>query len=322
MTGRDCAWCDDGRPHLHASDWGGCLRAVVAGVLGTIKPIPPSDKLQAIYDSGHEHEEVCIAEMRKSRLVWGTQQEIMVANGPLPIVGHLDGITNRDGLDRDGAGMGVPRFVLEVKSPGAYGQFERAVRTGVTTPLTRKYLWQTSTYMHSTGLECLVACLDENGVQTFGIELPPFTLDEVVARVATIASYVARNELPPSCGDDLDDWGCPYRHALHTEKPPAEQIDDELLEVQAIEYATWTATKAKAERELKRLRPVFDARFTEAGEWNVGKMRVLTYEQNNPPTYDEELAAADGVDLSKYRVTKKGLRLKITELKENDAGTE
>ncbi len=285
------------RPSLSMSNLGSCDRALVAAILG-MKPLPANDTVQGWFDRGHAHETECLAAMRADEWwVSPGQEEVHVGD----LVGHLDGYV------RWPDGTGVDR-VVEVKAPSAWSRFEKAYKTATwTDPLMIKYGWQTACYQVATGLECVVACVDDGRVKYFVIETPLHTRGEIEARVAHIRQ-LAVTGLPDACEAGMVEWTCGFRY-LHNPEVVSD-VDNPRLQSLLVEHREQSARRKLADDNLKNIRPMIDQLAPSVGKYRVNGIPVTWYETTRT-TLDKDAMAADGIDVTKYEKSTKTVAMKI-----------
>ena len=290
---------------LRMSSLGSCIRAQVAERLG-YRQLPVSDQMQSRYDRGNTHETDCLAAMRADGWIVDSEQlEVVITEADM-LTGHLDGIASLDG---------GPRRVLEIKAPSTWASFRKAHLTAdYSNGYMHRIATQISCYMVATGLECVMACLNDAGtVETFGIETPPHSRQEIINRVVTIEDWVARGELPPECSQA--DYPCPFVY-LHDEDVVME-IDDPLLAEQLRQDVVY----AEQIKTVTALRKQNRGGMTElgVGKYRVSGVPVTWYEQAGPSTWDEEsLVARYGPEIREYKKPgKSSIRMKVG----NDADT-
>ena len=234
--------------NLRASSIGSCPTALLAELIG-MKALSTSERMQGLYDRGNAHETDCITALNSEG--WDLdrwtgpmdegQPYVAHSTPQWALTGHLDGI----GL---GPGENTQR-VVEIKAPSTWASFERAVRTDMwTNPYMVQIAWQVSTYMALTGLECVMACVDDGRLKTFTIETPPIAWDLIAARCEELVEDVAEGVRPATC--PRDDYGCPYLY-LHAQ--PEVEVDA-VLDTIAGEYHHWSAMEkaAKATKDAAR----------------------------------------------------------------------
>lgn len=293
-----------------ASELGRCIKASVAALLG-YEPLPTSEQVQGWYDRGIAHEAECLDVMAaegwyvsQQLAGWETDENQILVKlliGGALITGHLDGIaTGYDPFNRT-------TCVLEIKAPTAWATFERAVRPGNwADPYAFRMGTQISCYMLATGLEAVVACVDDGRLKTFGIEVPPFSWAEIERRVETIETLVRAGELPAAC--EKDDYPCPFAY-LHEAQPVA--VDEELDAL----VSAWHLLDKQAKQltdSAKAARDRVQAKMGDTEKIVTNLATVSVYEQAGPATWDQDAMKADGV-WEKYRVPgKSSRRMKIT----------
>jgi hypothetical protein len=166
--------------------------------------------------------------------------------------------------------------------------------------------------MVATGLEALVSCLDDETVRSFVIEVPPFSAEEIEARVEIINGLVVTGVLPDLCTSN--DWPCPFAYLHET---PEYDVDVE-LDKAAADYALagqmvkeWQAKQKKAQEKVKTVLGEREKVATEA-------YTVSRYEQQNPGRYDKQAMLDDGVLHRYFKEGSSGERIKITARGERD----
>lgn len=279
---------------IGSSSLGSCIKSQVAQFLG-YEALPPSAAMQALYDRGHEHEnEALIAMADDGWSIYNRQREDVIDCGDgWGVVVHYDA---HGGLPV----YGERQSCIEVKSPSTWHSFERAVRTdNFADPYMSRISWQCSAQMVASGLECVVACVEDGRVLTFGIEVPPHSLAEIQGRVAEIRAWVAKGELPATCSSA--DWPCPVRY-LH-EPDERVELDDPAL-LAATELYVWHGEHITArEADRKLVRGLLDA--LDPGRYAVGPYHVTRSEVAGRAKLDEDAMRAAGIDIEQYRVTGK-----------------
>jgi hypothetical protein len=273
-----------------------------------------SDKMQALFTRGNAHEIECLEALEATgwdiivpdlvsfptlevdEAQWYVKLEVAGAK----VTGHLDGI--------GGSAFDTGVRVIEIKSPISWAKWERAHKTGdYSDPLMNRYAWQISVYMVATGLEAVVACVEDGRVRTFGIEVAPHSLQEIHNRVESM-------ELAVDSGDDVtrmacsqSDYPCPVAY-LHDR---AEVVEDPKLDAMLLDYADLKVIKDRVDKDMKELRDEVDAhlgiddtRTTAAG--------TVTRVSTTRTTYDTKAAIADGVDLAKYAKTSSSTSIRVT----------
>jgi hypothetical protein len=270
---------------LRASALGSCVKAQAAGILG-YEPMDTPEKMQVVFDRGHDHEEANAAALvaeGEFRILSEQAEVVLDISDDWQIVGHLDGILWR--------GTITPDYVWESKSPNSWAKFRDAILTGdYSDLLAHRYAWQISVYMHATGLEAYVTCwTEEDGVRGFGIERPPFSIQEIRGRVEQIAGIVNSGQLPVACTSA--DYPCPFAY-LH-ESPPVD--DDPAISKLVADYQfqdrmvkEW---KGKMDATKARITDLLGDRETVTVD--VGK--VTRYTMTPADKIDRDAMKADGV---------------------------
>jgi hypothetical protein len=282
--------------------------------------IGTSDKMQALYDRGNAHEVECLAAMEADGWVFarpGVDTVLMAIGWPLSvdegqwfvdmdvagarITGHLDGLTVNGPLHHL-----TNKRVLEIKSPISWKKWEHANHTSdYSEPLMNRYAWQISVYMVATGLEAVVACVEDGQVKTFGIEVPPFDLDAIERRVIGMEIQVKDGSVPSWCSQA--DFPCPVAY-LHDR---AEVVEDQALDALVDEYGAWKAVKDKADEDMKRLRGAIDAHLGIDDTRTTAAGTVTRYTTTRV-SYDTKAAIADGIDLTAYAKTSTSTSVRVT----------
>lgn len=299
-----------------ASSLGSCTKAQVALQCG-YSPLAASDQMEGLYSRGRDHEVECIAALWAQdntlctepgddhdgrwgeRLAWDQDQlyvELEVAGAK--ITGHLDGVM------RGPFGMDSTWDVLEIKSPQSFHKWEKAHKTGdYSDPLMNRYAVQLSVYMLATGLEAVVACVEEGQVRTFGVETPPYDLSAITTLVAFMEDHVEAGRLPVTCSQS--DYPCPVAY-LH-EKPEYEA--DEVLD----QLVTDREFNRQMVKEWQAKVASLDARIAEYAVTDIETpTSKVTHYTTTRTTYDHDAMEKDGIDLSKYATIKESQSIRIT----------
>jgi hypothetical protein len=291
---------------IRASNLGACTKALAAERLG-FKPLPVSEVLEAAFERGHQHEAELAKVMREEGwVITDEQEEVAVYFDGVPSslgaasVGHIDGIAC--------APDSTYERCWEAKNVNAWRQYERAHKTDTWTPLTNKYRWQSSVYMVALGMEQMVSCLDDGRVKSFIIEVPPFSREQILERVAAIEALV---ELPADCEAGCrDDWGCPFRY-LHTDDRVI--TEDEEIDKAAKRYEYWRLSAKDSEAQQKAARSDLERLLGDRPKVETTTSIVTSYSQKNPVRYDFEKMRDDGIEVEKYALpVTSSSRLKVT----------
>lgn len=279
---------------IGSSELGSCLVAQAAARLGQHEPLPTSAKMLELYEKGYLHEAECLISLRMDGWqVTGEQAEYVIDCGDrVGIVVHVDGLISSEA---------VPERVLEIKSPSTWRELERAVRTGVaSSPYIEQCLWQLSSQLVATGLEATVACVNVGRLQAFGVELPPYPVEAIQARVEALRGLVAAG-WPETCDGKM--YPCPWlRHIKHTSMEPDLDFDEEL--------DSMLSAYAAAQTSVKSLRAEIDAYY--AGDSYHSAAGKITRFPRISKSYDYKRMKADGINIEAYAVTKESQVLKIT----------
>ena len=289
---------------IGSSDLGRCIKASVAELLD-YEPMAPSESMQLLYNSGHDHEATCLTMMEADGWTLTGKQSEHVIGGPVAVIVHPDAIGEHPDLPGS--------RVIEVKKPITWAKFEQAVRTQTfTDPYMHRIAWQVSCQMHATGLEAYVTCWsEEDGVRGFGIEVPPFTMQDIEDRVASIALYVDANQLPNVCTSN--DYPCPFLY-LH-EAPEYE--DDPVLDQMVAEYEVHGDTMRAAKAAQDAVKQRIKAHVAGREKVETAGSVVSVYEQASPKKYDmdaiEEVMQANHQSIGDYLYKQTtSTRMKIT----------
>lgn len=295
---------------LRASEFGSCLRAQVAKALG-FSPREHDDATLALFARGVDHETECLEEMRvQGWLISHEQEEVEF----LGITGHLDAV----GALVHGGAFGQER-VVEVKSPISWAKFEQAYKTDTwTDDLSVKYSWQVSLYQHATGLECVVACLNEGRVKMFVIEKPIHSAAAIDSRIESIEKRVALQALDWPC----DTWANPRFCQMSAVTGCRDKTLTEDEELDGL-VNVYRMAKAEADRVgvwLDRARKDVETALGDRDKVSTAYCTVTRYPQAGPFKWDTDAMEADGVDVDKYRLPGAvSSRVKITIREDADA---
>lgn len=285
----------EGYTHIiGSSSLGSCIKAQVAAFLG-YEELPTSERMQALYDRGSAHEDECILALQADGWSIGDRQreEVIDCGDEWGVVIHYDGMGENMLTNRHQS------YVIEVKSPSTWHSFERAVKTAnFSDPYMNRIAWQVSAQMVASGLECVVACVEEGVIRTFGIEVPIYTATEIQARVQTIREYVSLGDMPEACSSN--DFPCDFKY-LHV-ADDREELEDEAVIEAATEYARLTeivAAGTAADKERKKLRAPLDALLP--GKYAAGLTYVTRSAVAGKSYLSEDAMREDGIDPEKYR---------------------
>jgi hypothetical protein len=224
MSDRALAYIDDdGAVTVRASASGKCSRSLWAA-LEEIEPVAPTERIDAILQEGHLHEQAVREVLESEGAIIEDQIEITlwIIPGKLKIVGHADGkITNWS-------------QVWENKALGKEG-FHRWRNVGF--DAYPEYPWQISVYMLGLDLPALytVKCRDDGQMDRLVLTEPPVSLQEIRAKMVGLYSAYKRGEMP-AC--DPERWMCSF-YFLHDEIDEGEtfELDDPYFESAASRLA-------------------------------------------------------------------------------------
>lgn len=292
--------------HLRASSIGSCPTALLAELTGA-KGLPTSERMQGLYDRGNAHEAECVEAMGTEgwkTVPWTTydqDQPYVKAEGEgWYLDGHLDGIMVPpvQYVDR----------MVEIKAPSTWASFERAVRTNTwTNPYMVQIAWQVSTYMHLTGLEGVIACVEDGRLKTFGIEVTPIPWSTITARCDGLTADVQAGQLAKSCPHN--DFGCAYPW-LHVQP---EVVEDWVLDALASEYEEARAAEAAAKAVKEEVR---DKLLAHGGaETSAYK---VTVSESTRGSYDWAAIKAAGIDLTPFRSESTSTSVRVTPREKSD----
>jgi hypothetical protein len=254
-------------------------------------------------------EEECISVMRADGWKITNEQSEVWLGG---ISGHLDGIIVEGSM---GATFGPRPPLLEIKSPKSWSHFQDAYKTAVWTDgLAVQYAWQTSIYQHATGLDCVVATLDEGRVKTFVIEQPIHSLDEIQERVALFEMLVALGEShlrEMSCDPSANSWFC--QMSAVTGCRDRITTDDAEIDALVRARAVWKESLDSDKAMYDDLTKQIETALGDRDKVTTGYCTVTRYSQAGPSKWDTTAMEADGIPVEKYKIPGAvSSRLKIT----------
>lgn len=283
-----------------ASSLGSCVRALVAQRRGEPENETPS-LVQSWYDRGIAHEDECVAAMAQDWLVTDQQAETETHIAPDVVVrGHLDGICQ----DESGSNR-----VLEIKSPPSWAKWRDAhLRGDYSDPLMSRYAWQISAYMAATGLEAVVACVDDGTVKTFGIEVAPYTVEDIRKRVLSV-EFMVETGVWPECTSR--DFPCPFfpRQCTHAVE---EVAFDPIADSYAAAYMTAKREEKARRDEAEEARAKLLAHLDERDTVTTDTYKVTRYATTRT-NRDFKAIKAAGIDLAPYETTTESVSLRVTE---------
>lgn len=316
---------ENGIIYYRASALGGCLTSLVASRMGYTQTTPP-EKLQTVYDKGHEYEDKAKTLMRaEGWTIWDEQLEIVLpVSSKLAIRGHIDGKVIPGLVTTE-----TQAFLGEVKSQNEE-EYERFNREGWESGFFPKYKWQVSTYMHATGLPlCLVRVKREKDGSLVGFKVeyvdePFYSISQIRAKVLAAEAFVGQGTIP-EC--DNPAWGCPFwylpEHGDNVDKGRVELPDAELDSL-ARDYAIAQKLAKENKEKVDKLRPLLVAALPdpvlEPKVSTMSGIKVTRWSQANPPYVDYPAMVKDGVIgeevVESYTRKTTGWRMRVTMPKE------
>ncbi len=217
MSDRALAYYDDdGAVTVRASAVGKCSRALWAA-LEEIEPVAPTERIDAILNEGHLHEQAVREVLESEGAVIEDQEQVTLwlIPGKLKIVGHVDGNISNWGQ------------VWENKALGKEG-FRRWRNVGF--DAYPDYPWQISVYMLALDLPALytVKCRDDGQLDRMVIDEPPVSLKDIRSKIIGLYTAHKKGEMPPC---DPERWLCSF-YFLHDEMEEGEtyELDDPYFE--------------------------------------------------------------------------------------------
>jgi hypothetical protein len=304
-----------------ASSLGGCTRAQVAGQLDYPELAPPekfeNEAGTGYFQRGNAHEEECLVAMEADGWPLTTALPGTILNdkyGKNQMYQEWQVAGAEFHLRFDG-GLSGPFRVLEIKSPKSWAKWEKAHKTGdYSDPLMHRYAYQISCYMVATGLEAVIACVEDGRVKTFGIEVPPFDLAAITERVAGMEAQVEAGKLPSVCSQK--DYPCAFAALCRHEEP--EFVEDAPLDALVLNYQDWVTKEKEAKAGKDQARTMIEGYLGEHKSLETASAKV-TRVSTRRGTIQKDLLVDLGVDVeavTKYTVTES---LRITQKGESDA---
>jgi len=283
---------------MRASEFGGCVRAIVAGELGYVQLSPP-ESMQRVFQAGNEAEEKALAVLRAKGWDITRQQEEVEFAG---ITGHIDGYADD--------------CVVEIKSMGTQ-PYAKWLSDGFNMGgLMERYKWQTSVYQAALdcGLVFVAYCRETGDVNIRRGTRPFYSKQEIVARVNDVEEWVEKGELP-GCDIRPDNYVCPFRH-MHI---PEEKDRDELVESLG---ETWRELKEREkglQGEILAARRGLEEALGDRDSVDCPRVKVTRYWAANPARVDIGRLKEAGL-YDEYKIDAgRSLRLKVT-LRDGDEG--
>jgi hypothetical protein len=197
---------------------------------------------------------------------------------------------------------------LEIKAPWTWATFEKAIRTDdFSDPFVSRLAWQVSIYMAATGLEAVIACLEDGKIKHFTIEIPPYSLEDIRKRVLSV-EFMVETGVIPECNQR--DFPCPFFPRVCTHAQDEVSFDpvlDGIVSVYMEEKAKEKAAKEAAER-------VREAIMDHLGErtgvtTDSYKVTASTTTRTNR---DWKAMVKAGIDLRPYESVTESVTLRVT----------
>lgn len=305
----------DGTIIYRASGIGGCIKSLIAARLD-YDPMPVSEKMRALFRSGHEAEEEAVAWLEGQGVaVLGRQSEARLPiTGRVSVLGHIDGLVagGRDSLDgplttvQGGMEARLPhRWIAEIKSQSNAEWLKR--KNGNRSRLQDRYDWQASMYMFALDLPLVWYWWNRDAKQMDSelVILPPVSMIAIRTRVLEVEHAARSGVVSRSCDNTM--YPCPYFY-LHDEEDEQkrivqwdeegnlEPINDKVIEVFAKSYKRSALEEDVARKRKdvvrKALRDSFEGRTvrTENG-WKVtffDSSRVVEITKPEPTPFAQE----------------------------------
>lgn len=319
MDGAAVTVAQDGTVRYRASALGGCSTLLLAARLG-YEPLSPPGEMAALFRRGHEAEE------RVREIVPGIahdqEEAVLSVTRKISVVGHIDGIKWHPAGH---SGLGLHVVEIKSQSQDAWDEYDRLGWEGGFFP---RYKWQTSVYMHATGLPLLLIRYnrDTEQVAKHRITEPFYTEQEIRTRVLQVEGTASTGVLMSEC--DLSQYPCPYFY-LHAELD-RELVTDEATEQLAREYVAAAKDEkvGKGRKEAARiaLREIVvgtkDTVLPDTGRKLATEtgVKITFYMAGNPPALNKGALAADlpeGKTLDDYMTRSRSERLRVTIPKED-----
>lgn len=219
--------------YYRASALGGCFRALWAARNGH-EPKSPPDGMQAIFDRGHEIEDIVLDRMVEDGWnIYDRQREIIIPlelqlDPPCFIVGHIDALgTPPPGLNPADPESHLFEHLIEVKGfgPQLMSQFNRQGLNAFP-----RYKIQTGAYCRGIPCGDIAFSVYDKEADTYSVrfynnEVEAWQLEAIVLSV----EEMYRTGTLPTC---TNEYPCPYYY-LHDPKEmpmPLDQVQDVLVD--------------------------------------------------------------------------------------------
>lgn len=296
-----------------------CTKALVAA-RQEYTELPPPKNIAKAYQRGHDYEPVVLEEMKKYGWIVYGQQETVELNltGNIMVRGHIDGKGVHPQLSPV-----MERRVVEVKTQTdtSWKDFER---NGWESGFFPKYKWQTSAYMHATGLKLVLVRYNvETGEMGYEwIDEAWYGVDEIRRYVLGVEGLARTEVLPDEC--DARYYPCPFFY-LHGDEDMREMVDDEHIESLARERDRARIEAKTAEQRRKEADKALSLALGGPGKYQtVSGVKVSVWEAQTqarlPQRVEQGLRAGlmyyHGVDLEQCKTRGKYERVSVTLPKE------
>lgn len=287
--------------------------ALLAARLGyDAVPVKADAPIMRVFAAGHRIENEVLKQEWLAERIEDRQFEVRLpVTGRIHVVGHIDGHDVADDT------------LIEVKSQNEE-EWDRFSRDGWEAGFFPKYKWQTSVYMHATGLslKLIRALRDKDGdwtgdTQVSYISEPFYTIADIRTRVLKVEAAAATGVLNAEC---TPSFPCPYFY-LHDEVD-RELITDDGVDILAREYAEASRDENIAKGRKSEARRGLRTAIDKDKCVTTSGVKVSFYTAANPPKLDREMLSEVlvpiGRDIDEFMVQGKSERIKVTLPKDKD----
>ena len=235
-----------------ASSLGSCIKALAAA-RQELEPWrgPLPEKIQAVFDRGHEAEDEAVEILGRVGRVSNRQRTVVVAlSRRLKIVGHIDF------LYEEGDWYGI----VDAKRQNDEEWAKDSIRDSL---FWHKYEWQFSSYIEALGLPMRVARINDAGDIKLEDVAPSYSRSDLLRRVLAVEALAATDLGRDQC--EREDYPCPYFHLLHPEKQKIEyeDVEDTELADMALHYKRLGVELKPLQERHKKLRDGLISRVKE-----------------------------------------------------------
>ena len=246
------------------SESGNCPKVLAARQLG-YEPVPETEASLRIMRESSRHEGwVCEELESEGYAITDRQKELTIETPLLKLVGHIDGIADKDST----------RQLLEIKALGRF-TYAKYLREGL--DAYPEYQAQVTCYAEALKLPILfvVKNRDTGEIIKTRLDKPPMLIDDILSKLNTVELYVRDGELPPEEFDEKRQacrW-CHYRYLCTKPEPESEVKVEELpslLEAAEL-YKEGKAFEELATERLDQAKSVF---LTHSKTTNIDKFKV------------------------------------------------